>query len=161
MHRCLLSLAAVFMSVVSNAQIDSLAVKVIHGTACRTPITRTQMEALTRHSATIKSHDGAEATYDGAWVKDVLNLACPSAAAIDKRTMVRSAVRVTAGDGYTALVALTEADSTFRERPILLAWKKNGQALDGHDGPFQLIVPDDLRHARDVRQVKVLEVITP
>lgn len=57
--------------------------------------------------------------------------------------------------------AFAEADSSFRERPVILAWKKNGQPLDDHDGPFQVIVPDDRRHARDVRKAKVLEVVTP
>ena len=66
-----------------------------------------------------------------------------------------------ATDGYTALVALTEADSSFRSQPVILAWRKSGAILDDHDGPLQLIVPDDLRHARDVRKVKRLEVVTP
>ena len=75
--------------------------------------------------------------------------------------MVQSAVRVGASDGYSALVALTEADSSFREQPVLLVWLRNGQPLSDHDGPLQLIVPDDKRHARDVRKVSSLEVITP
>lgn len=69
-------------------------------------------------------------------------------------------VRLEAADGYTALVALPECDSSFRERPVLLAWMKDGQPLNAHDGPFQVIVPDDRKHARDVRHVIRLEVVT-
>lgn len=119
------------------------------------------MKTLTHHSARIKSHDGAEATYEGAWLKEVLGLSCASIDTLDKRTMVRSAVRVGASDGYSALVALTECDSSFRERPVLLTWLRDGKPLGDHDGPLQLIVPDDMRHARDVRKVNRLEVITP
>ncbi len=148
------------LSLFAFSQGDTLSVRVVHA-GCEATVTLKEMQALTLRTATIKSHDGAEATYEGAWLKDVLRLNCASIAAIEKRTMVNSYVRIAAADQYTALIALTEADSSFREDPVILAWKKNGKPLDGHDGPFQLIVPDDLRHARDVRQVRRLEVITP
>lgn len=143
------------------AQSDTVSVRVQHGAACDARISLERVKALPHRTATIASHDGAQATYEGALLKDVILQACPSAAAIDKRTMVRTAVRVGASDGYSALVALTEADTSFRERPVLLTWMKDGAPLDDHDGPLQLIVPDDRRHARDVRNVNALEVITP
>lgn len=152
---------SILTSTVSIAQSDTVTVRVRHGANCDTPVTLELLKGLTHHTATIKSHDGVEATYEGAWLKDVLKVSCTSIAAIEKRTMVNTYVRVEASDGYTALIALTEADSSFRERPVILAWIKNGQPLDDHNGPFQLIVPDDLRHARDVRKVAALEVITP
>ena len=148
------------LSLCPLAQSDTLSIRVTHD-GCDTTVALKDMRELVAHSAMIRSHDGAEATYEGAWLKEVLKLNCPSVAAMEKRTMVKSYVRVGSADGYTALVALTECDSSFRERPVILAWKKNGQLLDGHDGPLQLIVPDDLRHARDVRQVRRLEVVTP
>lgn len=142
------------------SQSDTVSVY-LHHSGCDTDVRLEKLRSLTLRSATIRSHDGVKATYEGAWIKDVLALNCPSIAAIEKRTMVNSYVRVGSADGYTALIALTECDSSFRERPVILAWKKNGQPLDGHDGPIQLIVPDDLRHARDVRQVRRLEMVTP
>lgn len=142
------------------AQLDTASVTIVHS-GCSTTLTLERIRTFALHSAVITSHDGEASTYEGAWLKDVLKADCPSIAAIEKRTMVNSYVRVEATDGYTALIALTEADSSFRERPVILAWKKNGALLDDHQGPFQLIVPDDLRHARDVRKVKVLEVRTP
>src|SRR5262245_48610578 len=144
-HRPLLPcVALLLLSLQVRPQSDTVAVRVSHS-QCETSVTMAQMRTLTLRSATISSRDGSKATYDGAWLKDVLKLNCPSIAAIEKRTMVRSAVRVEASDGYVALVALTEADSSFRERPIMLAWLKNGEPMDDHDGPFQLIVPDDKR----------------
>lgn len=147
------------LPLMANAQSDTLRVHVRHS-GCDASVTLGEMRAFALHSATVASHDGVEAIYEGAWLKDVLQVNCPSIAAIGKRAMVRSAVRIEARDGYSALVALTEADSSFRARPVILAWKKNGLPLDDHDGPFQLIVPDDMRHARDVRQVSGLEVVT-
>jgi len=145
----------------ATAQLDTPTVRIRHGATCDTSVTLEFLKGLTHHAATIKSHDGVEATYEGAWLKDVLRASCGSIAAIEKRTMVNTYMRIGAGDGYTAGIALTEADSSFRERPVILAWMRNGQPLDDHDGPLQLIIPDDMRHARDVRHVAVLEVIMP
>ncbi len=146
----------------AQAEKDTSTVHVVHGTACDTRVTLEQLRgALKLHSATVRNHDGKDDIYEGAWLQEVLELACPSIAAIDKRTRIRSAVRVTAADGYSALIALSEADTAFRDRPVLLCWKWNGQPLGERHGPFQLIVPDDNRHARDVRGVSTLEVITP
>ena len=143
------------------AQADRVCVRVHHGSTCEVVVTLEEMQGLTQHSAVIVGHDGAQATYEGPWLKDVLKLKCASLRSMEKRTMVNSYLRVDATDGYTALVALTEADSSFRSQPVILAWRKSGAILDDHDGPLQLIVPDDLRHARDVRKVKRLEVVTP
>lgn len=145
---------------IASAQSDTATIRVRHG-AFNVTLSMERIGELRMHSTVITSRDGETSTYEGPWLKEVLQLECPSITAIEKRTMVNSYVRVTASDGHTALIALTEADSSFRERPVILAWKKNGQPLDDHDGPFQVIVPDDRRHARDVRKAKVLEVVTP
>ena len=149
-----------YLSLSSFAQ-DEAHVRVKHGTDCDTLVTLVQLRALPRHTAVITTRDGEEEMYEGAFLKQVLELNCPSIAAIDKRSMTRSYVRIMATDGYSAIVALTEADTTFREHPVLLVWQKNGAALTEHDGPLQMIVPDDKRHSRNVRKVSSVEVITP
>jgi hypothetical protein len=156
----LLTCSFILAGSLATAQQQGTTLRLRHGSACDTVIALKSMERLTTHAATIRSHDGAEATYEGAWLKDVLKL-CPSIATMEKHAMVNSYVRVVAADGYTALIALTETDSSFRERPVVLAWRKNGTPLDDHEGPLQLIVPDDQRHARDVRKVTSVEVVTP
>ena len=145
----------------AQAQKDTTTVLVVYGTSCVARVTLEQMKALPHQSATVRNHDGKEDTYEGARLQEVLSLACPTLFELDKRIRVRSAVRVTASDGYSALIALAEADTAFRDRPVLLCWKWNGQPLGDRHGPFQMIVPDDNRHARDVRGVSKLEVITP
>ncbi|HRH37497.1 MAG TPA: molybdopterin-dependent oxidoreductase [Flavobacteriales bacterium] len=157
----LLSLLAFTVVLGAAAQSDTVSVRVRHGNACDVVVTLAEMKQLTQHTATIAAHDGEQATYEGVLLKKVLGLHCTSLDTLGKRMMVQSAVRVGASDGYSALVALTEADSSFREQPVLLVWLRNGQPLSDHDGPLQLIVPDDKRHARDVRKVSSLEVITP
>lgn len=157
-HRSAIS-AALLLPLALCAQHDTTSVRVMrNGTT--TPVALERLKDLPSHDARIIDHEGAEASYTGAWLMDLLKLNA-DVAGIAKREQVNTYVRAKAADGYTALIALPECDSSFRERPALLAWMKNGRPLDPHDGPFQLIMPDDRKHARDVRQVQVLEVVTP
>jgi len=69
-------------------------------------------------------------------------------------------VVIEAGDGYRALFALAELDAGFTDKVVLLADRKDGAALSAKDGPFQLIVPDEKRPARWVRQVKRIRLVS-
>ena len=78
----------------------------------------------------------------------MLQAACPSVRELDKHAWTASGVKVTALDGFVAVMGGMELDSTFQAQPVLLAWERDDRPLDGHHGPFQLIVPEDLRHSR-------------
>ena len=99
------------------AQSDTVSVRITHGSACEARVTLEQLKALPLHSATIQNHEGKADTYEGARLQEVLELACPSIAAMEKRTRIRCAVRASASDGYSALVAYMEVDTTFRDPP--------------------------------------------
>lgn len=142
------------------AQQDTATVEVVNGN-CRARLTLAEVRALPQVSATITAHDGTAATYQGPLLKDVLLAACPDVAAIQKKEMVRCAVRLEAADDYRAVIALAEADTAFRAHPVLLAVLCDGLPLNPKNGPFQAIVPDDTRHARDVRMVVRLVVVRP
>lgn len=119
------------------------------------------MHGMFQHEAVVVSKDGEQHVYRGPLLRNVLLAACPSIAGMDKRVMTASAVKVTADDGYIAIIAGMEMDSTFQAKPVILAMYRDGMPIDGHYGPFQLVVPEDLRHARNVRNVRLIEVITP
>jgi DMSO/TMAO reductase YedYZ molybdopterin-dependent catalytic subunit len=68
-------------------------------------------------------------------------------------------VLVEARDGYRVTFALAELNAGFTDKLVLLADRKDGAALSGADGPFQLIVPDEKRPARWVRQVARISVV--
>jgi DMSO/TMAO reductase YedYZ molybdopterin-dependent catalytic subunit len=65
---------------------------------------------------------------------------------------------VRAADGYRALFSLAETDPLFRERTLLLCYRKNGEPLPDKEGPLRMVVADEKRHARWVRRVTVIEV---
>ena len=65
---------------------------------------------------------------------------------------------VDAADGYRAVFALPELDHAYTERVILLADRRDGKPLASSEWPLRIIVPDEKRHARWVRQVTALSV---
>jgi len=63
-----------------------------------------------------------------------------------------------AADGYRAVFALPELDPTYSDRVILLADHRDGRPLSAKEGPLQIVVPGEKKHARWVRQVITLRV---
>ena len=65
---------------------------------------------------------------------------------------------VEATDGYRALFAWAELDSTFMDKSAYVVTKRDGKALSDKDGPFQLVTPGEKRGGRWVRQVAALRI---
>lgn len=70
-------------------------------------------------------------------------------------------IEVAARDGYIAVFTLAELDPTLGARRVLLVDRCGGERLAANVGPLRLIVPQDQRPARWVRQVRTITVITP
>lgn len=156
-----LVLLAVLNVGIVMAQPDTATVHIMHASVCDARITLEHLRALPQRNVAVTSKDGETHHYRGALLQRVLNDACPTIAAMDKHARTAAAVKVTAHDGFVAVLGAMELDSTFKAQPVLLAWERDGLPLDGHFGPFQLIVPEDLRHSRNVRNVGRVELITP
>jgi len=65
---------------------------------------------------------------------------------------------VEAADNYRAVFALAELDDTYTDKAVILADTQDGKPLDAKNGPWQIVVPDEKKHARWVRQVTTLIV---
>ncbi|HEY6564828.1 MAG TPA: hypothetical protein VIY86_10055, partial [Pirellulaceae bacterium] len=63
-------------------------------------------------------------------------------------------------DGYRVVFALPELDSEFSDRVVIVADRLNGKPLDERDGPLRIIVSDEFKHARWIRQLNLLTVAT-
>ena len=61
-------------------------------------------------------------------------------------------------EGYRVIFALPELDAEFSDRVVLLADRENGKPLSGRDGPYRIIVSDERKHDRWVRNVASLSV---
>ena len=53
----------------------------------------------------------------------------------------------------------TELDPWFNKRRVLLALRRNGADLDAKTGPLRLVIPEEKRHARWMRQMNELEIV--
>jgi hypothetical protein len=61
-------------------------------------------------------------------------------------------------DGYRAVFAWAEVDSTFMDKSVYVVTSRDGKPLSGNDGPFELVVPGEKRSARWVRQVTAVRI---
>ncbi|GAB3315934.1 hypothetical protein [Luteimonas notoginsengisoli] len=68
-------------------------------------------------------------------------------------------VLVVGRGGDRVLFSLSEFDPTLGNRSAFVVDRCNGQQLDGTTGPLRLVVPDDARPERWVRQVQAITVI--
>ena len=116
---------------------------------------------LSRAQTKAKDHDGKEIVFEGVSVADVLKLAGVKLGGDTMRgKRIAEYLLVEAKDSYRAVFSLTEFDPEFTDAIILLADKADGKALDEKTGPWQIIVPNQNKHARWVRQVIKLSIHT-
>ena len=69
-------------------------------------------------------------------------------------------VRLKGSDGQSAVVALVEVDPGFSRRTVLVADRRNGELLGESEGPWRVIIPDDQRHARWIRGLISIEIVS-
>jgi DMSO/TMAO reductase YedYZ molybdopterin-dependent catalytic subunit len=121
-------------------------------------LTAERFKQMPRVTVTAKAHDGKESRYDGVAVIEILRKAgLPLGKELRGKAMALYLV-VEAADGYRAVFALPEIDPEFNDRVVLLADRRDGEPLSAREGPLQIIVPGEKRHARWVRQVTALGV---
>ncbi|HEY2838171.1 MAG TPA: molybdopterin-dependent oxidoreductase [Pirellulales bacterium] len=103
-------------------------------------------------------HNGVKETYEGLSLSDLLERAEIKLGAEARGELVSRYALVTAADKYSAVLAISEIDPFLSPQTILLADRVNGAPLPEADGPLKLIVPNDKRHRRWVRQVVKIEI---
>jgi hypothetical protein len=108
---------------------------------------------------TIVTEDrGLRTEFEGVALRDVLIKAgVPFGDAIKGPALARVIV-ASAPDGYRVVYAIAELDAAFTDQIVLLADKRNGKPLLPDTGPWQIVVPNDKRPARWIRQVNKVEV---
>jgi hypothetical protein len=121
-------------------------------------LTRAELQRLPHREVKASAH-GVSGNFAGAALGDVLKLVGAPAGDSLRGAALASYVLVEAADGYRVVFSPAEFDAGYTDKVILLVDTKDGVALDAHDGPFQLIVPDEKRPARWVRQVTRISVV--
>ena len=112
---------------------------------------------LTRHTV-VTADRGLRTTFEGVALCDVLAKAgVPLGEALRGKALSRVII-ASAPDGYQVTYAIAEVDAAFTDQIILVADRRDGRPLLPDTGPLQIVVPNDKRPARWVRQVSKLEV---
>lgn len=102
-----------------------------------------------------KDKDGKQHTFKGVFLWDILD----SAGVTQSGKSLVKYVVARASDGYEVIFSLPEIDPAFSDKIILVAYEVNGKPLALHEGPFRLVVPDEKKHARWVRQLTRIKVL--
>jgi DMSO/TMAO reductase YedYZ molybdopterin-dependent catalytic subunit len=116
-------------------------------------LTADDLAKLARRSLRAKGHDGKEALFEGFELGDVLKLAGVKFGEQLRGKELALFLVVEAADGYRCVFALPELDHAFTDRIIIVADRRDGKPLSEKEGPLRIIVPDEKREARWVRQV--------
>ena len=116
------------------------------------------LQGLERRSVTTADRAGIKTTHEGVLLRDVLARAnVPLGDELRGKALARAIV-ATAVDGYQVAYAIAEVDAAFNDHMMLIVDRRNGQPLLPDSGPLQIVVPQDKRPARWIRQVIRLEV---
>ncbi len=124
----------------------------------QTVLTRTDIEALP-HVKVPSSLSGGSATFEGVALRAVLERGGVGFGETMKGKRMASCLLVEAADGYRVVFALPETDPAFTDKQIVLAFLKDGKSLDDKEGPYRIVIPDEKRMARWVRQVTRLRIV--
>jgi hypothetical protein len=146
-----IALALTLFPLVSLAQSKSdLSVTLPNGTTVT--LTNEKLLALPRTSETATSH-GKTHTYEGSNLRDVLQAAGVDEIKSLRGPLLRRVVVAEGSDGYRAVFALSELDTTIGDKQVLVVNHEDGKELSTDDGPWRIVVASDKRPARWVRQI--------
>ena len=116
------------------------------------------LAGLPAHDVTLTAH-GVTQTCNGTEFAAVLaKLGLPQGEALRGPALARGVI-VHARDGYAVLFSLGEVDAALGNDGAIIATRCEGKPLTDKDGPYRLIVPNDKRPARSVRQMATIELV--
>lgn len=124
----------------------------------QTVLSKSDIEALPHKKITTGAPDSS-VTYDVVSLETVLEKAGIDFGKSMTGKRLASCLLVEAADGYRVVIALPELDSAFTDKEIFLAFQKNGKPLDEKEGPYRIVIPEEKRMARWVRQVTTLKIV--
>lgn len=153
----MISLVFVAAAQTTNKSEPVLRVEVENGKTL--DLKNSDLAKLKRREIKAKGHDEKDSTYSGYNLSDVLLLANAKLGTGEMRGKELAAyVLVEAADGYKAAFATAEVAPEFTNKVVLLADARDGKPLSEKEGAWQIIVPDEKKHGRWVRQVVSLKV---
>jgi DMSO/TMAO reductase YedYZ molybdopterin-dependent catalytic subunit len=116
------------------------------------------MQQYKQTSVARKDKDGKDHSYSGITLAEILQKAGTTLGKDLKGENLTKFIVVEASDGYRVVFSLAELDKDFTDPTIILATIVDGKPLPPGDGPFRVIVQDDKKPARCIKQVTSIKV---
>jgi hypothetical protein len=138
------------------AQCQQLTIRTEDGK--QTVLSRADIESLPHIRAATHSSAGSVA-FEGVTLKALLEKAGVPFGQSLRGKRLASCLLVEAADGYRVVIALPELDPDFTDKQVVLAYLQDGKPLDEKAGPYRIVIPDEKRMARWVRQVTTLKIV--
>ena len=155
---CLFS-ALLFALVFSSGALQCQPLTVQTDSGKQVVLSRTDLEALPHVKVTASEHSSGPVNFEGVTLKSVLEKAGVTFGESMKGKRRTNCLLVEAADGYRAVIALPELDPAFTDKQTSLAFLRDGKPLGEKEGPYRIVIPDEKRMARWVRQVTTLKIV--
>jgi len=155
----LTSFLSLVITTYSKAQ-TSTSVKISGEVTSPIMINDDDLHKFTQTTIKRKDHDGHDHTYSGVILSEVLNKAGVTLGPELKGKNLAKYILLTASDNYQVVFALAELDKAFTDRTIILADQVDGKPLPAGEGPFRIIVQDEKKPARCIREVVSIQVLS-
>jgi hypothetical protein len=153
----LLAPAATFAQGRTKAAETQTHVTLVGATGSTRSVTAADLGAMPRARVSLFIH-GTVHVFDGVPLTHLLaSVGAPTGQSL-RGPALANVVIVSARDGYKVALSLAETDPGMRASAIILADTVDGAPIDANDGPFRLVVENDLRPARSARMVERIEV---
>ena len=157
MKKCLLLFTLISLPLsAALAQCQQLTIQTENGK--QTVLTRSDVESLPHVKVTTHGSE-TSATFEGVALSAVLVKAGVEFGHSMRGKRLASCLLVEAADGYRAVIALPELDPDFTNKEVVLAYLQDGKPLDDKAGPYRIVIPEEKRMARWVRQVTKLKIV--
>jgi hypothetical protein len=124
----------------------------------QTVLARSDVESLPHVKVTTHGSEN-DATFEGVALKTLLEKAGVEFGHAMRGKRLASCLLVEAADGYSTVIALPEIDPDFTDKQIVLAFLQDGKPLDAKAGPYRIVIQDEKKMARWVRQVTTLKIV--
>ena len=144
--------------VISPALIKAQSVKITGEVTTPFDLKLADIQQFKQIDVVRKDRDGKDHTYTGVIVAELLQKAGATMGKDLKGENLTKFISVEASDGYQVVFALAELDKEFTDRTIILATMMDGKPLAAGDGPFRIIVQDEKKPARCIKQVTAIKV---
>jgi DMSO/TMAO reductase YedYZ molybdopterin-dependent catalytic subunit len=117
------------------------------------------LQKFTQTTVVRKDKDGNNHTYSGVLLSEILKKAGATLGPDLKGKNLTKCLLITATDNYQVIFALAELDKAFTDRLIILADQMDGKPLPASDGLFRIIVQDEKKPARCIKEVISMKVL--